>query len=161
MLIKPVVSLMLRCGVTWKDMSELLRLVCVEVATKDYGKHGRPANVSRVAILTDMSRRDVRRARDLLQDDAGTGLDALQRMSRATQILSGWYRDPKYLDAKGRPRLLKVKGTDGVEGLLRRCSRSCRVSAPSGEPLRDGCARSPERSSRRRSIRTASSGRAR
>jgi Family of unknown function (DUF6502) len=120
MLARPVVSLMLRCGVTWKELSELLRVVCVEVASEDYGKHGRPANISRIAILTDMSRRDVRRARELLEKESGTELEALYRMSRATQVLSGWYRDPDYIDAKGRPKLLPVTGPDSVESLLRR-----------------------------------------
>lgn len=120
MLARPVVSLMLRCGVTWKEMSELLRLVYVEVASEDYGAHGRPANLSRVAILTDMSRRDVRRARELLSQESGDELDALLRMSRATQVLTGWYEDRDYLDAKGRPRLLMAEGADGIEGLLKR-----------------------------------------
>lgn len=141
MLIKPVVSLMLRCGVTWKEMSELLRLVCVEVATEDFGKHGRPANMSRVAILTDMSRRDVRRARELLQRDSDTGLDALQRMSRATQILSGWYRDQDYVDAKGRPRLLKDRGPGGVQGLLRRYAPDIPPTAMLKELQRVGAVR--------------------
>jgi Family of unknown function (DUF6502) len=120
MLIDPIVSLMLRCGVTWKELSELLRLSYVDVASREYGKHGRRANVSRVAILTDMSRRDVRRARELLARDSGAALDALQRMSRATRVLSAWFLDPDYLDARGRPRLLEVEGQDGFEGLLRR-----------------------------------------
>jgi hypothetical protein len=120
MLVRPIVSLMLRCGVSWKELSEVLRLVYVSVAIEEYGKHGRPANVSRVAILTDMSRRDVRRARDLLDQESDTALNSLARISRATQVLAGWYRDADFLDSKGKPKLLEVDGAAGFDGLLKR-----------------------------------------
>jgi Family of unknown function (DUF6502) len=120
MLVRPVVSLMLRCGVTWKELADVLRLVYVDVATDDYGKHGRPANISRVAILTGMSRRDVRRARDLLAQDPKAAFGALERLSRATRVLSGWYQDPDFHDSQGRPKLLSRGGPGGFAALLKR-----------------------------------------
>ena len=56
---RPIARLLLRCGVTWKELAELCKVVYVEAATADYGKHGRPANSSRVAILTGLSRREL------------------------------------------------------------------------------------------------------
>lgn len=129
LLVRPVVSLMLRCGVTWKELSEVLRLVYVDVASKEYGRHGRIANISRVAILTDISRRDVRKARVLLAQDSDTANQSLLRMSRATQVLTGWYQDPDYLDARGRPRLLSLKGPRGFEALLRQYAPDIPVTA--------------------------------
>ena len=120
MLARPVVSLMLRCGVSWKEMSEALRLVCVSVASEDYGKHGRPANISRIAILTDMSRRDVRRARELLDQNPDIAMGSLLRMSRATQVLSAWHQDSDFVDASGRPKLLSLDGPKGFEALLKK-----------------------------------------
>lgn len=141
MLVRPVVSLMLRCGVSWKELSELLRLVYVSVASEEYGKHGRPANISRIAILTDMSRRDVRRARELLEQDADTASQALLRMSRATQVLSGWFQDPEYLDTAGRPKLLELKGPGGFEDLLRRYAPDIPVTAMFKELRQAGAVR--------------------
>jgi len=141
MLVRPVVSLMLRCGVTWKELSEVLRLVYVSVASEEYGKYGRPANISRVAILTDMSRRDVRRARELLEQDSEAATASLLRMSRATQVLTGWYQDADYVDAKGKPRLLKLEGPHGLEELLRRYAPDLPATALIKELKRVGAIR--------------------
>jgi hypothetical protein len=50
-------------------------------------------------------------------------------MSRATQVLSGWYQDPDYLDTRGRPRLLQLKGKGSFEDLLRRHAPDIPVTA--------------------------------
>lgn len=141
LLVRPVVSLMLRCGVTFKELSEVLRLVYVAVATEEYGKFGRPANISRVAILTDMSRRDVRRARELLAQDSDTADRSLVRMSRATQVLSGWYQDADYIDARGRPKLLRLEGPRGLEELVRRYAPDLPATALIKELKRVGAIR--------------------
>jgi Family of unknown function (DUF6502) len=129
MLVRPIASLMLRCGITWKELSEELRLVYVAAATDDFGRHGRPANISRVAILTGIGRREVRRARDQLQRGADSPPLVLERMSRATRILSGWHQDAEFVDAKGRPRLLGIDGPKGFEGLARRYAPDLPVGA--------------------------------
>ena len=64
-LLRPVVRMLLRSGITWKDFAELSKGVFVEVAREDYGLRGRPTNSSRVALLTGLSRREVARVRDL------------------------------------------------------------------------------------------------
>ena len=117
---RPMVRLLLRCGVTWKELAELCKLLYVEVAAEDYGKHGRPANASRVAILTGLSRRDVKRAKDLLGQRADAEFAAIERIDHASRVLSGWFQDPDFVDAKGKPRLLPPDGERGFEALLKR-----------------------------------------
>ena len=108
---------MLRCGVTWKELAELLKSVYVQAATEEYGKHGRPTNASRVAILTGLSRREVKRVRDLLVDaDPGS----LEKINQASRVLSGWYQDPEFLNSQGKPQLLSVTGKGGFKALLKR-----------------------------------------
>ena len=126
LLMRPIASLMLRCGVTWKELAELMKLVYVEAATKEYGKHGRPTNASRVAILTGLSRREVKRVRDLLADADPA---PLEKINLASRVLSGWYQDPEFLDTKGAPRLLAVKGERGFEGLMKRYAPDIPVTA--------------------------------
>ena len=111
---------MLRCGVSWRDLAELLKLAYVDVAGEEYGKFGRPANSSRVAILTGLSRREVKRVRDLLAVELGAALESLGKIDHATRVLSGWHQDPSFLDAKGRPRLLPPKGKVSFESLLKK-----------------------------------------
>ena len=117
---RPVVRLLLRCGVTWKECAELFKLVYVDVAAEDYGKRGRPANTSRVAILTGLSRREVKRAKDLLKQPRGPALSSIERINQASRVLSGWFQDPDFLDASGKPRLLPIEGELGFAGLLKR-----------------------------------------
>ena len=64
---RPIASLLMRCGMTWKEFAELCKTVFVEVASEEYGIRGRKTNVSRTAILTGMSRKEVKRLRDLLE----------------------------------------------------------------------------------------------
>jgi len=59
--LRPIAKWLLRSGVTWKEFAELSRSVFVLTASEEFGIRGRPTNVSRVALLTGLSRRDVRR----------------------------------------------------------------------------------------------------
>lgn len=133
MLVRPIARLMLHCGLTCQEAGELLRLAYVDVATQDYGKFGRPANASRVAILTGLSRRDVKRLRDVLATAAHGAFDSLDKLDHATRVLSGWHQDPDYLDAKGKPRLLALEGPRGFAVLAKRYAPDIPATAMSKE----------------------------
>ncbi len=61
--LRPLVHVLIRCGITWREFAEVARTAYVEVASTRFGKHGRPTNVSRTAMLTGLSRREVRAQR--------------------------------------------------------------------------------------------------
>ncbi len=109
---------MLRSGVTWREFAELSRNVFVAVASDEFGIRGRPANVSRVALLTGLARRDVRRER-LAADAPLPQTEAA--LNHASRVLCGWHHDAEYLDEHGRPLPLPAGGA-GVSfaSLLRR-----------------------------------------
>ena len=56
-LLQPIALVALRCGMTWKEFSDLSKSVFVSVATDEFGLRGRPTNISRVSILTGISYR--------------------------------------------------------------------------------------------------------
>jgi hypothetical protein len=62
-LLEPVVLLLLKSGITWREFSDLAKAKFVQVATDEFGIRGRPTNASRVSILTGVDRRDVRKLR--------------------------------------------------------------------------------------------------
>lgn len=97
---RPIIQLLLRCGVTWKDFSQTCKTVYVDVASKDYGVHRRPTNVSRIAILTGINRREVSRLRDMLENEA---LSDSTTLSNASRVLSAWHQDADFTDKKGVP----------------------------------------------------------
>jgi hypothetical protein len=105
--LKPTIHVLLRCGVPWKEFAELAKSVYVEVATDRFGKRGRPTNVSRMSVLTGLTRREVRKQRTKLTstDPAPAGY-----VTKASLVLSAWHLDPEFIDKKGRPRALSVDG---------------------------------------------------
>jgi len=105
--LRPVATMFLRCGMTWKEFSDLSKSVFVQTATEEYGISGRPTNVSRVSILTGISRKEVKRQRDLLRDDIPV---AKAKTTDATRVLSGWHQDADYLNEAGTPETLAEHG---------------------------------------------------
>jgi hypothetical protein len=117
--LKPVIYVLLRCGMTWREFADLARASYIEVATARFGKRGRPTNVSRTAMLTGMTRRDVRLIRARLATAQTT---ALPYASKASQILSAWHLEPRFQDKKGRPARLRIEGPGATfEALLEHC----------------------------------------
>lgn len=108
-LLRPIARIMLRAGVNWRGFADIGKATYVEVATEDFGIRGRPTNISRVGILTGMTRREVSRLRTLLQDE---NAEIFNRMNYATRVLAGWYQDGAFLDADGRPAPLPPTGQD-------------------------------------------------
>jgi hypothetical protein len=117
--LRPLVHVLIRCGITWREFAELAKMVYVEVATSQFGKRGRPTNVSRTAVLTGLARREVRKQRERL--DAGpeplTGY-----VTKGCLVLAAWHLDPQFLDGSGKPALLALEGEGATfAALLRRC----------------------------------------
>jgi hypothetical protein len=118
--LKPVIYILIRCGVTWRDFSELAKTTFVEVATRQFGKRGRLTNVSRTAVLTGLARRDVRKQREKLEasPEALTGY-----VTKASLVLSAWHLDERFSDENGKPLPLAVEGPDvSFASLVRACS---------------------------------------
>ncbi len=107
-LLRPIVRLLLRSGIPWKDFAELVKTAYVEVATDEFGIRGRPTNASRVAILSGLSRREVAKQRDQL--DGNQPPPDTKFLNPAQRVLTGWHQDPDYLQADGTPRELAVDG---------------------------------------------------
>jgi hypothetical protein len=118
LLLKPVVHLLLRWGVGYKEFAEVAKLAYVEVASREFGIRGRPTNVSRVALLTGFTRREVRRLRASLDQQPTPPSTYLSAGSR---VLSGWHQDPDFTRPDGAPLLLE-RGSEGpsFEMLARR-----------------------------------------
>jgi hypothetical protein len=121
LLLRPIVRLLLRCGVTWKELAEICKLVYVEVAAEDFGKRGRPTNTSRIAILTGLNRREVKRAKEILSEHGEVGFMAIERINHASRVLSAWYQDDDFRSARsGQPRLLPLEGERSFATLAKR-----------------------------------------
>ena len=138
--LRPVVYMLIRCGVTWREFSELAKTTYVDVASTRFGKRGRPTNVSRTSMLTGLTRRDVRAQRERLEAAQPA---EVPHVSKASRILSAWHVERAFLDGKGRPARLRLEGRGAtfVE-LLRHCGAGdVRPSTVLGELLSAGAIR--------------------
>ena len=108
-LLRPVVRILLRHGVTYRQLATLCKELYVEVASADYGLRGRPTNVSRTALLTGLDRKEVKRLRDTY---AGKLSEPKRRQDRISRVLSAWFQDPRYA-AAGKPNALPFESVTG------------------------------------------------
>jgi hypothetical protein len=102
-IIRPLVRILLRNGVPFRTIADLIKWIFVDVALKEFGIAGRKQSDSRIAIITGLSRKEVRRLRKVTQPSDAEEID---RYNRAARVISGWIRDRRFTDAKGHPRLL-------------------------------------------------------
>jgi hypothetical protein len=114
-LLEPIVRFLIRNRVSWKEFSELAKVTFVQVATSDFGISGRPTNASRVAILTGLDRRDVRKIRTAVSEKQAA---TPGYMTKAAQVLDAWHHDPSFIDAARRPRALPLQGEGASIGEL-------------------------------------------
>jgi hypothetical protein len=138
-LMRPVIRILIRSGVVYRQFTELCKELYVEIATADHGLRGRPTNVSRVALLTGLDRKEIKRIRD---GSAGRERDEGQnrrRQDRVSRVLSGWYQDPRF-STGGNPLELALHAADGpsFDELLQRYGGDVPGSAILKELLRSG-----------------------
>ena len=105
--LRPVARFLMKSGIGFREFSEISKCAFVDVATTDYGLRGRPTNISRVAVMTGLTRKEVKRLREKIS--AGNQVD-MARVIPPAEILSRWHSDTDYLDSAGRPLTLTFDG---------------------------------------------------
>ena len=116
--LKPVARILLRYGIGFREFSEIAKTAFVDVASSDFGLRGRPTNISRVAVMTGLTRKEVRRLRDKISDGKDT---VIVKPTPMWDILHYWHADDEFLDSAGRPAKLLFAGkTRSFSSLVRR-----------------------------------------
>jgi len=134
-LLRPLCRLLLRHAVSFSAFEELARRAYVDVALKEFGIPGKRPTASRVAVLTGLTRKEVHRLLVTPSDDIS---DEAERYNRAAQVLTGWARDPDFLEPNGAPRALDADGPAGFAALVKRYSGDMPVRAVLDELVRVG-----------------------
>lgn len=97
--LRPLARLMIDHGLQLGPMVELLKKALVDESQNAYALEGKASTDSRVAVLTGVHRKDVKRLRD--EPGARTA-----DIPVATQVVSRWISEPRYLSAGKTPRRL-------------------------------------------------------
>jgi hypothetical protein len=116
--LKPIARILLRFGIGFREFSEIAKTAFVDVASSDFGIRGRPTNISRVAVMTGLTRKEVRRLRDKI---AGGKHTVVVKPTPMWDILHYWHADGEFLDSGGRPSKLPFSGeSKSFSSLVRR-----------------------------------------
>lgn len=110
-LLRPLVRLVLKRGMAFGQFAELLKRAYVEAAEEDFTVPGRKLTISRVAVLTGLTRKEASR---LMQAEPSVSeSQARRRVNRAARVVSAWAVDAAFRDASGAPAELPFDASEG------------------------------------------------
>jgi len=105
-ILQPIVRILLRYEISHSEFNELAKRSYIDVANKYFSIPKRKKTYSRVAVLTGLSRKEVVRLSQIEEDELPATKGPL---NRATRVISGWLRDPDFLDADDKPLDLPLR----------------------------------------------------
>jgi hypothetical protein len=110
-ILRPVVSVLMRHGLSTDELNEICRWLYVDEALKrrEFWGRNKPFK-SRIACITGLSRKAVQA---YSQCDSPEELVAETPGNRAARVQRGWVADPMYRDERGRPRPIPFVADDG------------------------------------------------
>ena len=108
-ILRPLVRVMIRNGVSSGSFEELVRKAYVDEAFSVSNNNQKKTTISSVSAQTGLSRKEVKRLTEL--DDTHHG-DIEQKFNRAIRVISGWLNDEKYTDASGKEKILPMDGDE-------------------------------------------------
>ncbi|MFK8014906.1 MAG: DUF6502 family protein [Gammaproteobacteria bacterium] len=114
-----VIRLALRGGINGRQFVDLVKESYVDVVTEDYGRSGRPTNIARTALLTGLSRNDVKRIR-VRGDLKNPSLSSDKKRYGLGTLLREWHTNTSYLNAEGEPIALSFDGEEPSFSMLAR-----------------------------------------
>ena len=119
-LLAALFRVLLHHGMSFVAFEALAKRVYVDVALRDFGIPGKKPSISRAAILSGLTRKEVQRlvaevasdaadATDAPDAAAGRAVIAAERDNRAIRVLSAWTRDAYFADDDCTPRVLQLQ----------------------------------------------------
>lgn len=134
-LLAPLVRLLLRHGISHAQFSNWAKQAFVSEAGSHFGVNDKKPTVSRIAIVTGINRKEVKRIQDLPAEvDTSTA-----KHNRATRVVTGWLQDREFCDANGNPKPLEYgEPENDFNQLVKRYSGDVPARAVLDELLRVG-----------------------
>lgn len=109
-LLRPLVRVFLRNGLAYGQFAEIVKQVFVDVAYQEFQPKRRKQSDAHVAVVTGLTRKEVRRLRQI---ERGEDSATLEKYNRTTRVISAWLNDPRFQDEKGLAAVLPLEGSDG------------------------------------------------
>lgn len=146
-LLVPLVRILLRNGISFNEISEVIKGAYARVAATDFAVPGRPMSISRLSITTGIARRDFDR---VLGEEDRLRRALESNAVRIANVLQGWHNDPEYMGPYGFPRDLgftrEAGGGPSFEDLVARYASDIQPQLMLEELMRVGAATVAEES---------------
>jgi len=136
-ILRPLTRLLLRNGIPFGEFSELVKRAYVEAALEDFDDGRRKPTDSRAAVMTGLTRKEVKRQREILTGQSSGAGDVLHS-NRASRVVSGWVHDAAFQTNGGEPAILSFDGQLSFSELVKRYSGDMPPRAVLDELLRVG-----------------------
>jgi hypothetical protein len=115
-LLRPLIRLLLKHSFPYSAFESIAKRVYVETAMADFALPGKKPSISRAAILTGLTRKDVNL---LLAEPSSRADRATGYYNRAARVLTAWVREPRFAGLGESPQPLSIDGPDGFGELVR------------------------------------------
>ena len=109
-LMRPLIRILVRNGVSYGEFAELLKSVFVDSAQDVLKLPDSRQSVSRIAITTGLTRLEVSRLLTQTDEDVEA---LLGRLSRVGRLLTGWHQDSDFTGPYGLPYEVQFEGPIG------------------------------------------------
>lgn len=141
-LLNPLVRILLRQGISYAEFSEVAKAVYVEVALKDFKVPGRRTTRTRIAVITGLTRKEVKR---VIDEAFGERYEPKAKYSRLGRVLVGWHTDTDFTGPYGMPLELQYEtnfaGEPTITELVKRHSGDMSPRSILDELIRVGAVR--------------------
>jgi uncharacterized protein DUF6502 len=136
-ILRPLARLLLRNGIPFAEFAELVKRAYVDAAMEDFADTRKKPTDSRAAVMTGLTRKEVKKQREILAGDHQAAVGKRQE-NRASRVVSGWVHDPAFCTEGGKPLNLPFDGSPGFSELVRRYSGDMTPRAVLEELMRVG-----------------------
>ncbi|HTN42481.1 MAG TPA: DUF6502 family protein [Nitrospiria bacterium] len=135
-ILRPLIRILLRNHIPFGAFADLAKRVYVDVALEEFGIPGRKPSISRVSIITGLTRKEVSLIKKPPSLENG---EELERYNRGARVISGWIRDRAFWNKEGQPSELPIEGKEtSFNELVRRYGGDVPSRAVLDELLRVG-----------------------
>ncbi len=104
-ILRPLVKFCLKHSIKLQDLVEVCKVVLLQLAEEQLDSSKEPVSASRLAVMTGVHRRDVKRLQDT-SDSKKITLDI------ATKVIGQWSNHPDFVTKKKQPKIITYEGAD-------------------------------------------------
>lgn len=105
---RPFIRLLLRYGVGYGDFTQVVKELFVEVAESDFQLKNRKQTISRISVLTGITRREIKK----IQDNSQAPERDYIPYNHAARVITNWLHDQEFTNSAGKAAPLQTR-TDG------------------------------------------------